>query len=46
LKTQLPNITPILVDGERFSWYGSRLTQSSEYLQNLKGTVERIRSAN
>lgn len=46
LKAQLPNTTPILVDGEMFSWYGSMLTRSSEYLHNLKGTVERIRGAN
>ncbi len=46
LKTQLANTIPILVNGEMFSWYGSRLIQSSEYLHNLNGTVERIRGAN
>ncbi|MGB5981247.1 MAG: helical backbone metal receptor [Nonlabens sp.] len=33
-----PNVEPniILVDGEMFSWYGSRLLKSAQYFENLK----------
>ncbi|MGB3592168.1 MAG: helical backbone metal receptor [Nonlabens sp.] len=33
-----PNVTPVvrLVDGEMFSWYGSRLLHAPEYLQSLQ----------
>ena len=31
----LPNTKIILVDGEMFSWYGSRLLKTAEYLKNL-----------
>lgn len=27
---------PVLVDGEMFSWYGSRLLKAAEYIQDLK----------
>ncbi len=30
-----PNAKVMLVDGEQFSWYGSRLTQSPSYFSNL-----------
>lgn len=32
----LTNIKPILVDGEMFSWYGSRLLKSFAYFEQLK----------
>ncbi len=32
---QFPNAQVILVDGELFSWYGSRLVQSFEYFRTL-----------
>jgi len=35
LKLQLPKTTIILVDGEMFSWYGSRLLNAPEYFQEL-----------
>jgi ABC-type Fe3+-hydroxamate transport system substrate-binding protein len=36
LKQLVPNATVKLVDGELFSWYGSRLLKSVEYLNNLE----------
>ena len=36
LQEQLPGITIILVNGEMFSWYGSRLLSAASYLKNLK----------
>ncbi|MEO8711425.1 MAG: hypothetical protein ABI405_04835 [Parafilimonas sp.] len=30
----------ILVDGEMFSWYGSRLLQASEYFRQLRETID------
>jgi ABC-type Fe3+-hydroxamate transport system substrate-binding protein len=35
IQTLLPNATIRLVDGEFFSWYGSRLLQTPAYLQQL-----------
>lgn len=35
IKEQLPNCNILLVDGEMFSWYGSRLTQSASYFSKL-----------
>lgn len=35
LKIKLPNTHIMLVDGELFSWYGSRLTHSVVYLNSL-----------
>lgn len=35
LRQNLPKSKIILVDGELFSWYGSRLTRSPEYFSNL-----------
>lgn len=35
LQLELPKAKIILVDGEMFSWYGSRLIQSSEYFKKL-----------
>lgn len=35
LQNQLPNSKVLLVDGELFSWYGSRLLKSVDYLNDL-----------
>ena len=35
LQEQLPHTKILLVDGEMFSWYGSRMLQMPEYLQQL-----------
>ncbi len=35
LKQHVPNATILLVDGELFSWYGSRLTKSVTYFNTL-----------
>ncbi len=35
LQEQLPGIKILLVDGEMFSWYGSRLLKSPSYFQEL-----------
>ena len=34
-KKELPNSKPMVVDGELFSWYGSRLLKSAEYFNSL-----------
>lgn len=36
LKDQLPRINIMLVDGEMFSWYGSRLLKAAEYFRVLR----------
>ena len=36
IKSALPNAKVMLVDGEMFSWYGSRLVKSVGYLFNLQ----------
>jgi ABC-type Fe3+-hydroxamate transport system substrate-binding protein len=41
LKTALPGISIMLVDGEMFSWYGSRLLIAGEYFKKL---VQDLRS--
>lgn len=43
---QAPNSHSILVDGEMFSWYGSRLILAYDYFNNLHRTIERISKAN
>lgn len=35
IKTHLPNTTILLVDGELFSWYGSRLLKSAAYFNQI-----------
>lgn len=40
LQQQLPNTTIILVDGEFFSWYGSRLLFASAYFERLIKEIE------
>lgn len=39
VKEVLPDTEVLLVDGEMFSWYGSRLKKSLPYLQNLVNTI-------
>jgi ABC-type Fe3+-hydroxamate transport system substrate-binding protein len=34
-KTYFPGISPVLVDGEYFSWYGSRLLNAPEYIKSV-----------
>ncbi len=36
----IPNALPLIVDGELFSWYGSRLLHSAEYFKELKDLIE------
>jgi len=43
LQTQLPGCNILLVDGEMFSWYGSRLISAAGYFQHL---VNKIGSGN
>lgn len=40
LQPLLPSQKVILVDGEMFSWYGSRLLQSAVYFQALMATLQ------
>jgi hypothetical protein len=42
LKSFLPGIEILLVDGEMFSWYGSRLIVAAEYFREIKSKVNRI----
>lgn len=39
LQQQLPSVKILLVDGELFSWYGSRLTHSFTYFKNLRNVL-------
>lgn len=39
LKKEFPNLLIQLVDGEMFSWYGSRLLLSAPYLKKLKESL-------
>jgi ABC-type Fe3+-hydroxamate transport system substrate-binding protein len=39
VQAAMPDAKVILVDGEMFSWYGSRLLQSATYLANLLPTL-------
>lgn len=36
LQQHLPNTKILLVDGEMFSWYGSRMIYAADYFKNLK----------
>lgn len=40
-KAMLPNTQVMLVDGEMFSWYGSRMRLAPEYLKGMLQTVEK-----
>lgn len=39
LQLQLPGIKVMLVDGEMFSWYGSRLLYAAEYFRSLNEEI-------
>jgi ABC-type Fe3+-hydroxamate transport system substrate-binding protein len=39
LQQQMPGTKIILVDGEMFSWYGSRLQYAAEYFMQLRDTL-------
>ena len=39
LKKYLPKTRVLIVDGELFSWYGSRLTHSTTYFNELIETI-------
>lgn len=39
----LPGTPVLLVDGERLSWYGSRLLQTPGYLVDLRATIDAVR---
>ena len=43
LKIELPNTLIILVDGEMFSWYGSRLLYAAEYFKDLAIRINLIK---
>lgn len=42
LRKLVPGAKIILVDGEMFSWYGSRMVKAVQYLFELRGIVDRI----
>lgn len=39
IESFLPGVKTLIVDGELFSWYGSRLLQLPQYLQELKKMI-------
>jgi len=41
IQDQFPDVKVILVDGEMFSWYGSRLLKSPAYFRNLHKLIEK-----
>ena len=43
LQLQLPNTKILLVDGELFSWYGSRLIYSVDYFITLMNTISKVK---
>jgi len=42
IKESIPDVKITLVDGEMFSWYGSRLIMAFPYLNELKKSLENI----
>ncbi len=42
LQVQLPHTKILLVDGEMFSWYGSRLLKATEYFKELSASVANL----
>jgi len=40
LESQLKQTRVMLVDGEMFSWYGSRLLPAADYLQSLRLQIQ------
>ncbi len=39
IRQQLPNVKVVFVDGEMFSWYGSRLLMATQYFKELKESM-------
>ena len=39
MEALLPGIPIILVDGEMFSWYGSRLIKAADYFEKLNQQI-------
>ncbi|MCY7422590.1 MAG: helical backbone metal receptor [Chitinophagaceae bacterium] len=42
IQEQLPQVNILLVDGEMFSWYGSRLVQSASYFKQLITQIQTL----
>jgi ABC-type Fe3+-hydroxamate transport system substrate-binding protein len=42
IQEQLPNVKCIIVDGEIFSWYGSRMLKAAAYLKELRNQVDQL----
>lgn len=42
IKTVLPQAKILLVDGEMFSWYGSRLEKASQYFKKLQQQIDSL----
>ena len=40
LQNELPNAKILLVDGEAFSWYGSRIIKKAEYLKSIQTKIQ------
>lgn len=40
MQASLPDVKIILVDGELFSWYGSRMLQSFDYFYHLHEQIQ------
>jgi hypothetical protein len=38
-RTQLPEVNVILVNGEMFSWYGSKLIEAAGYFETLMASI-------
>jgi hypothetical protein len=38
----LPNATIVLVDGEMFSWFGSKLLKAFKYFKMLRSNLQNI----
>jgi ABC-type Fe3+-hydroxamate transport system substrate-binding protein len=39
MESQIPGVKIILVDGEMFSWYGSRLLKAADYFEIFRGKI-------
>jgi ABC-type Fe3+-hydroxamate transport system substrate-binding protein len=42
LQMQMPTLKMLMVDGEMFSWYGSRLLPAAVYFKELKATINSL----
>ncbi len=45
LQELLPDVHVLLVDGEMFSWYGSRLIKAVDYFRVLRSRIDQLRSS-